>query len=701
MGQGTALGPARGARGVDEGGGAAGFESGTAGGDNGVRYVLAECLQPAQGAGVELPEMGEVPELLPLLADQPALLLRLHGAGDGPGVLEDPARLEGRGRGVDGHGDQPGRPGGEVEQCPLVGRTGHDRDAVTAPESLRDQTLGDRLDLLGELGGGHVLPGAVRLFAAEDRFGGSLPGVVEGDLGERAAPHLGCEGRHGHFTDGPVGPLTLVGSTRTGTAGAAGTAAGVDTSGSSTWGPAPGPSLGPGAGAAAGCAGSFTYGCDCGPGWGQGRSRMAVTPWPPAAQTEIRPRRGRPLREELGQRRHDPCAGRGEGVPGGEGRPGHVQPVPVDGGEALLLPGGEGREDLGGEGLVNLEEVEVLHGQPGALQHARHGVRGRHQQPVLAVHVVHGGRLVQRQVGQRFQAVGPGPLLARQEHGGGAVGERCRIARGHRRVGVAGAEHRLQRGEFLHRGAGAQVLVAFQAEVRDDEVVQETAFVRRGEPLVAGRRQQVLVLAGHAPLPGGDGRVLAHRQAGTRLGVARDVRDEVAGADGGQRLEPGPRRPGAARLQQDPAQPVVDAEGRVARGVRAARDRRVDRAEGDLVRRGDDGLQPGAARLLDVVGGGTRVESGAQHGLARQVEVPAVLEDRAGHELSDLLVPQAEALDEPVQCGGQHVLVGRPGVRAVGAGERDAAAADDRDPARPRTCEGDQLDQLISTTPDP
>lgn len=127
----------------------------------------------------------------------------------------------------------------------------------------------------------------------------------------------------------------------------------------------------------------------------------------------------------------------------------------------------------------------------------------------------------------------------------------------------------------------------------------------------------------------------------------------------------------------------------------------VDRAEGDLVGRGDDGLEPGAAGLLDVVRGRTRVQGRAQDGLAGQVEVPAVFEDRTGDELADPLSPQAEALDEPVQRGGQHVLVRRLCVRTVGACERNTTATDDRDPARLWKCEGNQLDQLISTTPDP
>ena len=104
----------------------------------------------------------------------------------------------------------------------------------------------------------------------------------------------------------------------------------------------------------------------------------------------------------------------------------------------------------------------------------------------------------------------------------------------------------------------------------------------------------------------------------------------------------------------------------------------VDLPEGDLVRGQHDGLEPGAARLLDVVGGRGRRELRPEDGLAGEVEVAAVLEHRAGDDLADLLAGQPEPGDQAVEGGGEHVLVGRPGVRTAGAGERDPVAADHR-----------------------
>ena len=107
----------------------------------------------------------------------------------------------------------------------------------------------------------------------------------------------------------------------------------------------------------------------------------------------------------------------------------------------------------------------------------------------------------------------------------------------------------------------------------------------------------------------------------------------------------------------------------------------VDLAERDLVGDLDRRLQPGAAGLLDVVGGRLGCEPRAEHALAGQVEVARVLEHRAGHDLAEPLAPQLEPVDQAVDGGGQHLLVGDAGVDGVGAGERDAVAADDGDRA--------------------
>ena len=155
---------------------------------------------------------------------------------------------------------------------------------------------------------------------------------------------------------------------------------------------------------------------------------------------------------------------------------------------------------------------------------------------------------------------------------------------------------------------------------------------------MAGEGELVLGLAGDAPLLRGDRHVLAHRQAGARLGVAGHLDADVGGAEREGRLGAvAGRALGAVEAQQLAAQLLGDDDGRVRGRVDAAGDARVDLAEGDLVRDEDRGLQPGAAGLGDVVGGRRRRQARAEHRLAGEVEVAAVLEDRAGDDLAEPL----------------------------------------------------------------
>jgi hypothetical protein len=153
----------------------------------------------ADGARVQDPEVGEAGQSAALGGDQPALGGVLDDAGGGSGVLEDPAGLEGGGGRVDGDRDEAGRPGGEVEQGPLVGRTGHEGEAVAGPQARGDQPLGDGVDFGREAGGRDVGPGAVGGLAPEDDGGRVLAGVVVGDVGERTVCHAGDERGHGGF----------------------------------------------------------------------------------------------------------------------------------------------------------------------------------------------------------------------------------------------------------------------------------------------------------------------------------------------------------------------------------------------------------------------------------------------------------------------------------------------------------------------
>ena len=216
----------------------------------------------------------------------------------------------------------------------------------------------------------------------------------------------------------------------------------------------------------------------------------ATTPWPPAAQIEISPRAPEPFScnsfAKVATIR-PPVAANGWPVASDEpvtlsrswsmDAQWRVQPQPVAA-ERLVLPRGLGRQHRGGEGLVDLDELEVLQLHPDPREQPGHGVRGRHQQTLSAVDVVDRRRLRVDEVRQRRQPVLRRPGVAAQQHGRGAVGERRRVAGGHRRA-LALAEHRRQRRQLLQGGVGAQVGVAGDPEVGRDEVVEEPAARRR------------------------------------------------------------------------------------------------------------------------------------------------------------------------------------------------------------------------------
>jgi hypothetical protein len=223
------------------------------------------------------------------------------------------------------------------------------------------------------------------------------------------------------------------------------------------------------------------------------------------------------------------------------------------------------------------------------------------------------------------------------------------------------------------------VVVLRDAVERGDEVVLPALVPGLREVLVRPRGELVLRLARDAPGVRGEGLVVTHRQAGARLGVAGLVGREVGRTDLGQGGEPALGVLGVVGLDEDLAELVADGQRGVRRGVGAAGDAGLDLAELDLGRDLERGLQTGAAGLLDVLGGRLGRQRGAEHDLAGEVEVAAVLEDGAGDELADALALEAVAGDEAVERRGEHLLVGDVLVDGVRPGERDPVAADDDD----------------------
>jgi hypothetical protein len=152
---------------------------------------------------------------------------------------------------------------------------------------------------------------------------------------------------------------------------------------------------------------------------------------------------------------------------------------------------------------------------------------------------------------------------------------------------------------------------------------------------------------------------------------------QVRRPDLGDRREASPVVLGGVGLEEDLAQLVADGQRRIRRGVGATGDAELDLAERDLVGHLDGRLDAGVAGLLDVGGRRLGREARAEHGLAGQVEVAAVLEHGAGDELTSTFAFESIPLHEAVEGRGQHVLVGHLRVDGVRASERDAVAADD------------------------
>src|SRR5262249_23023741 len=116
----------------------------------------------------------------------------------------------------------------------------------------------------------------------------------------------------------------------------------------------------------------------------------------------------------------------------------------------------------------------------------------------------------------------------------------------------------------------------------------------------------------------------------------------------------------------------------------------VDLVQGSLVRDEQRSLQPGSTGLLHIVGGRGGGQPGAEHRLARQVEVAAVFDHGARYDLAETLVLERESGDQAVEGSGQHVLVGGMCVRAVGSRERDAVATEDGGTASGHVLNGSQ-----------
>ena len=150
--QDRALGRARRARRVDDGGDVVLREGFGAGEDALARGGRALRDEGLDGLRIQGEDVGVVPVFS--FGGCAHDLRHGHGLGDDEvdvRVDEDVGDLvDGAGL-VDGHGHEAGRPAREIEERPLVAGAAHDRDPVAGFEAARDEAGGERVDLVVEL----------------------------------------------------------------------------------------------------------------------------------------------------------------------------------------------------------------------------------------------------------------------------------------------------------------------------------------------------------------------------------------------------------------------------------------------------------------------------------------------------------------------------------------------------------------------
>ena len=332
------------------------------------------------------------------------------------------------------------------------------------------------------------------------------------------------------------------------------------------------------------------------------------------------------------------------------------------------------------ESLVDLVEVEVRQGETIAGQQSGDGIGGCHQQTVRSVDIVDRRRLGVNEVRQRVQRMRLRPFLGRQESHRSAVGQRGGVTGRHRRVAALHPEHRLEGGELAWRGVGAQIVVPVQTQEWRHQVVEESAVVGRRHVAVAGGGKFILIGSLDSHLLGGDRRVLPHRQTGARLAIGRNLHTDGRGQRTDE-LEPFDVRLRTAQRHQRPTEVVAQPDRRVRRGVDTTCRCHLIAAGGDSVGGRDGGLEARPAGLLNVERRRVGRQRTAQHTLAHQVEIPAVLENRAADDHVQPRTVEVETIGEAGQYRGEHVGVRRLGVGAIGTRERDSVAAEDGDPA--------------------
>ena len=187
MAEDRALGRARRARRVDDGGDVVLREGFGAGEDALARGGRSFCDEGFDGLRIQ----GEDVRVVPVFAFGGCAHDLRHGDGLGDDevdvrVDEDVGDLVDGAGFVDGYGDEAGRPAREVEECPLVAGAAHDRDPVAGLEAPRDEAGGERVYLVVELARRDGAPRVADADLAQDqRAGGTALHALFEQVGDR------------------------------------------------------------------------------------------------------------------------------------------------------------------------------------------------------------------------------------------------------------------------------------------------------------------------------------------------------------------------------------------------------------------------------------------------------------------------------------------------------------------------------------
>ena len=171
--QDRALGRARRARRVDDGGDVVLREGFGAGEDALARGGRALRDEGLDGLGIQGEDVGVVPAFA--FGGGAHDFRHGHGLGDDEVdicVDEDVGDLVDRAGFVDGHGNEAGRPAREVEERPLVAGAAHDCDAVAGLEAPGDEAGCERVHLVVELARGDGAPRVADADLAQDQRAG-------------------------------------------------------------------------------------------------------------------------------------------------------------------------------------------------------------------------------------------------------------------------------------------------------------------------------------------------------------------------------------------------------------------------------------------------------------------------------------------------------------------------------------------------